>query len=49
LSLNLYKAEILFLYNCVKGKAAQLQAWGDTEGSRKLRFIDFVTTAQDGG
>jgi len=33
----------------VKGKAVPLQAWSDPEGSRKLRFPDFVTTAQDGG
>ena len=26
-----------------------LQAWSGPEGSRKLRFPDFVTTAQDGG
>ena len=32
-----------------KGKAIPLQAWSDPEGSRKLRFPDFVTTAQDGG
>jgi len=25
------------------------QAWGGPEGSRKLRFPDFMTTAQDGG
>jgi len=29
--------------------AVPLQAWSDPEGSRKLRFPDFVTTAQDGG
>jgi len=29
------------------GKAVPLQAWSGTEGSRKLRFPDFVTT-QDG-
>ena len=33
----------------VKGKAAPLQAWTGPEGSRKLRFLDFVTTTQDGG
>jgi len=33
----------------VKGKAVQLQAWSGPEGSRKLRFPDFMTTAQDGG
>jgi len=32
-----------------KGKAVPLQAWTGPEGSRKLRFLDFVTTAQDGG
>ena len=31
------------------GKAVPLQAWSDPEGSRKLRFPDFMTTAQDGG
>ena len=33
----------------VKGKAVPLQAWSGPEGSRKLRFPDFFTTAQDGG
>jgi hypothetical protein len=28
-----------------KGKAVPLQAWGDPEGSRKLTFPDFMTTA----
>jgi hypothetical protein len=32
-----------------KGKAIPLQAWSGTEGYRKLRFPDFMTTAQDGG
>jgi len=32
-----------------KGKAVPLQAWSGPEGSRKLRFLDFMTTAQDGG
>jgi len=32
-----------------KGKAVPLQVWSGPEGSRKLRFPDFVTTAQDGG
>ena len=31
-----------------RGKAVPLQAWSGPEGSRKLRFPDFVTTAQDG-
>jgi len=32
-----------------KGKAVPLQTWSGPEGSRKLRFPDFMTTAQDGG
>jgi len=32
-----------------KGKAVPLHAWTDPKGSRKLRFPDFMTTAQDGG
>ena len=30
-----------------KGKSDPLQAWNGPEGSRKLRFPDFMTTAQD--
>ena len=33
----------------VKDKAVPLQAWSGPEGSRKLKFPDFMTTAQDGG
>ena len=29
--------------------AVQLQAWNGPEGSRNLRFPDFMTTPQDGG
>jgi len=32
-----------------KGKAVPLQAWSGPEGSRKLRFPDFMTMEQDGG
>jgi len=32
-----------------RGKAVLLQAWGVPEGYRKLRFPDFVTTAQSSG
>ena len=34
-----------------KGKVEEvpLQAWSGPEGSRKLRFPDFMTSAQDGG
>ena len=42
-------ASIVLLKGKGKGKAVPLQAWTGPEGSRKLRFPDFVTTAQDGG
>jgi len=32
-----------------KGKAVPLQAWSGPKVSRKLRFPDFMATAQDGG
>jgi len=32
-----------------KVKSVPLQAWGCPGGSSKIRFPDFVTTAQDGG
>jgi len=32
-----------------KGKAVPLQTWSGPEGSRKLMFPDYMTTAQDGG
>jgi len=41
--------QISFFFSQVKGKAVPLQAWSGPEGSRKLRFPDFITTAQDGG
>jgi hypothetical protein len=42
--------EYFLIQRHVKGKdkAVPLQAWSGTEGSRKLRFADFLTTAQDG-
>jgi hypothetical protein len=40
--------KIIYIY-ILKGKAVSLQAWSGPEGSRKLRFPDFMTTAQDGG
>ena len=33
----------------VKGKSVPLPAWSGPEGSRKLRFPDFMTTAREGG
>jgi hypothetical protein len=32
-----------------KGKTVPLQAWSGPDGSRKLRFPHFLTTAQNGG
>ena len=32
-----------------KGKSVPLQAWSGPQGSRKFRFPDYVTAAQDGG
>ena len=32
-----------------KGKSVPFQAWRGPEGSRKLRFPDFMTVAQDDG
>ena len=36
-------------YKYKKGKAVPLEAWSGPEASRKLRFPDFMTRAQDGG
>ena len=50
---SLAEVSLYFLYvrfvRCVKNKAVPLEAWTGPEGSRKLKFLDFVTTAQDGG
>jgi len=47
-------AQLLFILRATyhvkcKGKAVPLQAWTGPEGSRRLRFPDVMTTAQDGG
>jgi len=47
LSVFLISKSIHFLLHA--GKSVPLQAWTGPEGSRKLRFPDLVTTAQDGG
>ena len=36
-------------YNIITGKSVPLQAWSGPEGSRKLSFPDFMTTALEGG
>ena len=43
------KYVMCIIYVKKKGKAVPLQAWSGPEGPRKLRFPDFVTTAQDSG
>ena len=40
---------VIFLLLSFDSKSVPLQARSGPEGSRKLRFPDFVTTAQDGG
>ena len=40
---------VYFVAVAVKVKQSCLQSWSGPEGSRKLRFPDFMTTAQDGG
>jgi len=42
--LNIQQYIYIYIY-----KAVPLQAWSGPEGSRKLRFPDFMITAQDGG
>jgi len=47
----LYLSIYIYIYKGKKRKckAVLLQAGSGPEGSRKLRFPDFMTTAQDGG
>jgi len=40
---------IATVYSHVIYRAIPLPAWTGPEGSRKLRFPDFMTMAQDGG
>jgi hypothetical protein len=44
----LKKKNYIYIY-ISKGKAVPLQAWNGPEGSKKLRFPDFLTTAEYGG
>ena len=44
-----YKTYLTLSHIRHKGKSVPLQVWSGPGGSRKLRFPDFVTTAQDGG
>ena len=46
---NVWNCYKIFIENILKkAKQSCLQAWSGPEGSRKLRFRDFMTTAQDG-
>ena len=40
--------KVIYIY-IYKGKAVPFQTWTGPEGSRKLSFLYFVTTAQNGG
>jgi len=44
-----YKQNSIYFDFQVTVKVKVNQAWSGPEGSRKLRFPDFITTAQDGG
>jgi len=39
----------MWIKDTYKDKAVPLQAWSGPDGSRKLRFPDFMATVQDGG
>ena len=43
-SFRLFQSEVK-----VKVKQSRYRPWSGPEGSRKLKFPDFMTTAQDGG
>ena len=47
LILVLHKRPVIQLWHAIKVKVNQ--AWSGPEGSRKLRFPDFMTTTQGGG
>ena len=46
---NLHNDLLRQWFHRIKCKAVPLQEWSGPEGSRKLRFPNFMTTAQDGG
>ena len=47
--MEVQKVPLNGITNTTKKVKVPLQAWSGPEGSRKLRFPDFMTTAQDGG
>jgi hypothetical protein len=46
---NAANISVVFHTESKKAKAVPLQVWSGPDGSRKLRFPDYMTTAQDGG
>jgi len=44
-----FKNYDIIYFKLPTGKAVPLQAWSGPEDSRKLRFPDFITTAQETG
>ena len=48
-TINTKKGKVIIKIIISTGKAVPLQAWSYPEDSRKLRFPDFKTTAQEGG
>jgi len=47
--MKMHGATIRFIYKNCLVKSVPLQARNGPEDSRKLRFPDYMTTAQDGG
>jgi len=54
-SCELYRLQFVFLIHFIhtvyikgEGKAVPLRVWRGPDGSRKLRFPDYMETAQDG-
>ena len=43
MELYLHSSIFVHVAKWIKGKAVPLQAWSGPEGSRKLRFPDFMT------
>jgi hypothetical protein len=47
---RLHRNKYIYIYIYkLKVNQSRLQAWSGSEGCRKLRFPDYMTTAQDGG
>jgi len=48
LHIHIYRYVCVF-FSSIRGKAVPLQTWSGPEGSSKLMFPDYMTTALDGG